>query len=570
MLKDLKKWLTTSIVILLATALVIGCSGNANNGVSEGGKTPAEPDAANQGDIDPNSPWSVPVVDGRYTETVPLSALRVTPADVKYVPGESENDNYYIKWMKKQFNIDLTYPWTTTKQDTFNSKLSLMLASGEKMPDIVVAKGDIVNDLIDSGKFMEVGTMFDELANDIWKEAIDQATNAWLPFSRDGKRYALPSLVDAYQQDDVLWIRQDWLDKLGLQVPTTLAEMEEVMDAFVNQDPDGNGQKDTIGLAIGIKDGFVSYMSDTAPLWGAHGTMVGQWNLAEDGSLEYGSITQGARDTLEMLARWYEKGYLPTEAALYDINKATESIVNGKAGMIFGAHWLAEWPLGDVVKNDPEANFQPIPIPAGPDGKKGFREGSAVNGAILISKESKHPDAFFLYNNWLYERYPTRQDPFDTKAVDPNAPKGIYDLYQEKHIECDGCANPDKLSITTNFVVIPNLRMQHYAALLEGKEPTDDFMEQLSRKPEGNKKAASIILSEKEYGMPDMFQGTPTQTMIERKVFLDKLELETFTKIIYGEEPISAFDKFVEQWKSSGGDDITNEVNEWYRNSSGN
>ena len=53
--------------------------------------------------------------------------------------------------------------------------------------------------------------------------------------------------------------------------------------------------------------------------------------------------------------------------------------------------------------------------------------------------------------------------------------------------------------------------------------------------------------------------------MQEKKAYLDKLELETFTNIIMGQAPIDEFDVFVENWKKSGGDDISKEVNEWYQ-----
>ena len=60
------------------------------------------------------------------------------------------------------------------------------------------------------------------------------------------------------------------------------------------------------------------------------------------------------------------------------------------------------------------------------------------------------------------------------------------------------------------------------------------------------------------------FYGASTDTMGTKMATLDKMQLETYTKIITGEEDISAFDTFVSQWFSLGGQDITDEVNEWY------
>ena len=61
------------------------------------------------------------------------------------------------------------------------------------------------------------------------------------------------------------------------------------------------------------------------------------------------------------------------------------------------------------------------------------------------------------------------------------------------------------------------------------------------------------------------FLGAPTETMKTKNAYLDKIELETFTKIIKGELPVDAFDKYADDWHSNGGDKITEEVNAWYK-----
>lgn len=61
------------------------------------------------------------------------------------------------------------------------------------------------------------------------------------------------------------------------------------------------------------------------------------------------------------------------------------------------------------------------------------------------------------------------------------------------------------------------------------------------------------------------FSGTPTETQSERGSSLDKMIDETFIKMIMGSMSISEFDSFVESWKKLGGNDISEEVNEWYK-----
>lgn len=59
----------------------------------------------------------------------------------------------------------------------------------------------------------------------------------------EGERYGIPIFDYAYNGDSVMFIREDWLKKLGLEEPKTMDELVTVMDAFTNQDPDGNGKK---------------------------------------------------------------------------------------------------------------------------------------------------------------------------------------------------------------------------------------------------------------------------------------------------------------------------------------
>jgi putative aldouronate transport system substrate-binding protein len=60
------------------------------------------------------------------------------------------------------------------------------------------------------------------------------------------------------------------------------------------------------------------------------------------------------------------------------------------------------------------------------------------------------------------------------------------------------------------------------------------------------------------------FVGEPTKSMVENNAYLDKLMMETFCRIIMGQESVDAFDTFVNDWLAAGGSDIIKEVNEWY------
>jgi putative aldouronate transport system substrate-binding protein len=68
-----------------------------------------------------------------------------------------------------------------------------------------------------------------------------------------------------------------------------------------------------------------------------------------------------------------------------------------------------------------------------------------------------------------------------------------------------------------------------------------------------------------KYSIRDQFIGAPTPTMKDRNEYLRKLENDAFIEMIYEDAPIERFDDFVREWMSSGGKEVTREVNEWYK-----
>ena len=68
----------------------------------------------------------------------------------------------------------------------------------------------------------------------------------------------------------------------------------------------------------------------------------------------------------------------------------------------------------------------------------------------------------------------------------------------------------------------------------------------------------------------DCLGANVTETMEEVWQSLQDKEMQVFTSIITGDLEMSAFDDFVNEWKSNGGDIITDEVNAWYSETFGN
>ncbi|MGN7310951.1 sugar ABC transporter [Alkalicoccobacillus gibsonii] len=507
----------------------------------------------------------------KFEEPVNLSLIKHVTGDILFKDGETIHDNVHTKWAKDTFNIDLDYLWTTSgPDDTFDTKLQLSLSANEELPSIISIRSSITQDLIDSGRVMEVGEIFDKYASESWKSAIEDDPNSWDAFTRETGRYAIPILDFKMNNDVVLYIRQDWLDKLGLDGPETMDDIEEVMDAFVNEDPSGTGET-TYGFATGFGNNFNTWMSTSEWVFGAYGAMPNQWNQAEDGSLVYGSVQPEMKQGLERMKEWMDKGYIHPESGLWDERKAVELFTSGRAGIIAGPHWMPDWPLSELLQNVDDAEYVPYEIPTGPDGLAGRSSGvQSSNGAIMINANATEEEiqAFFVYQNYLFDHY---ANPEEGSEFEYGFAEG-YDYFIEgdevsyRNID-DGSPMivPDKYTITFDGARIPSLYINTLADFSRGKEPETPYEKKLNLVfPEGAWDAARIVVDGQDKQILSMFTGPPTPTMLSKSETINRMLSESYTKMVYGELDINEFDSIVEKWKTQGGDEITSEVNEWY------
>ncbi|WP_336790086.1 extracellular solute-binding protein [Paenibacillus sp. MMO-177] len=592
MRNSMKKLMLVSLTGVLAASLA-ACGSNNNN---NGNKPSNDPAATNSGNAaatnnagSDNAGSGVDETgwDGKkYVEPITLTTVKGVGTNYFFKTGETMENNVLQKYMKDNLGIDVKYDWVVTDtNDAYKTKLRLMLSSGEKMPDVITYRGDMetVNMLIDSGQFMSVNELFDKYAGDEYKKAAALNPDTFLPVTRDGEKMALPVLDYAYNDDMVLWLRQDWMDKLGLQAPKTVADLEAIMDAFTNKDPDGNGKPDTFGMALGFKNGFLNWMTDVSWLFGAYGTMPGQWNKAADGTLTYGSVDPAAKQALATLKNWMDKGWISKDSGLKDDTSGSEFFTKGQAGAIVGRNWLPDWPFGDLINNVPGAKYKAYPIPAGPDGKIGAQSGNpSVNGWMLINKKAAHPEALLRYYNFFFDNWANPQKgsefengfaegydwaklPDGTITKDPQKYPDLFPNYADRtHL-----VEPIYYSLTFEGARQPALYADTMIKLYNGEAPTTPYEEQTKavRKPE-NLEAMKIVMDQKDIRMKNYFQGPLTETMKSKNELLNKLVNESYSKIIYGQAPLDSFDTMVENWKKSGGDQVTKEVNDWYASAS--
>ena len=569
MQRKFRKGWRLALAAVLSFSLLAGCSSGGGeaegSGQGEGGGQNAEAAAI----------ADEAVKNGKYSTPIEITSVG---RQRKYTKGDTKDNNVHSRWAEEKLGIKIKNIWEPANVDQYKQKLQLALSSGEEIPDFVPYYDDpvVIGQLIESGEFMAIDELFDKYASPILKEHSEKHPEMWYPFMYEGKKYALPVLEYLDNDNTVLWFREDWMEKLGLSAPKTIADLEVIMEKFKYENPDGLKPEEVFPLTAAMRSTLNGWMGSLEWVFGAYGTIPEQWNMDENGRLVYGSIHPGAKQALEKLREWMAKGYIHPDAALWDEGKSSELWTAGKAGILPGAQWVPDWPAPDLTKNVKGSKYKAYPIPSGPDGHIGtkWRSSTGTNGSILISRHAKHPEAIFVYYNHLLEHY---ANPKEGSEYEYGFAKGYdWDIIDGKPTS-DASKIPDynnEFMFITGFnnnpARIPDLYMKTLVKLAEGGKPETPYERQLAeqRKPE-NWYAAKVVMDQKDIRRKNYFNGAPTKTMQSKWNLLRQSEFETFNKIIYGKLPVDEFDNFVAKWKANGGDQVTEEVNEWYQEVSG-
>lgn len=201
-----------------------------------------------------------------------------------------------------------------------------------------------------------------------------------------GDKHTLVPFVSV-QNNWTIYIRQDWLDKLGLPQPKTLEDYAKVMEAFTKNDPDGNGKNDTYGLA-GCKDSFW-FM----PFFAAY-VLKDDWLYNSDKTaMDYHYNVGAYKDYLAYMADLYAKGYIVKDYYTKTDDMKIEDFATGKAGvLIHNAGDYLQTIMEKTEKASPNAVVDLIPPPEGPQGANLVGWGGWWGG-YSISAACKDPEA---------------------------------------------------------------------------------------------------------------------------------------------------------------------------------
>ena len=171
---------------------------------------------------------------GAYAETVKVTIGKPAVSSLDFLdPNDNQANNSMTRLIKDRLNIEVELLW---ESDEYANKLALEFATGE-LPDMFYMPESaylLYRQLVDNGMLFDLGSIYDKCAGEYMLYVNGTYNNRTLTaFTEpDGAMYALASGNFDYNGHPQMWIRQDWLDALGLEAPKTLEDIENVLIAF--------------------------------------------------------------------------------------------------------------------------------------------------------------------------------------------------------------------------------------------------------------------------------------------------------------------------------------------------
>lgn len=551
-----------AVLPLLAVLVVIAaCSSSDKNNGDSAGSPSVSAASGSPSSVAPESAAPDPL--GKYD---PPIAIRTTGASVSkdfISEGDTVENSVWTRGYESELGIKVKYDWIVENPGDALEKMNVTLASGD-LPDLLLVTPQQYAQLKKADKLEDLTDVYNNYASEMTKDFYEVNDRIALKsVTSEGRIFGLTRFGGTTDTSPMVWIRQDWLKKTGLPEPQTMQDLIAIAKAFTDGDPDGNDKKDTRGILLSKDLDFV-LEPGIGGFANGYNAYMNSWIRDASGQLVYGSIQPEAKQALAVLQDLYKAGAIDPEFGVKDGGKAYELANADKAGMFFGLHYNP-FQVAETVKKDANIDWKAYPIPSVDGTPAKVTNKATVDTIYAIRKGYEHPEALIKLLNFQIDKMYGANSAQDRPRYLGKSEQGfhlsaVYQFPQNKNLAAQ---RKIVTALETNEVSALNAEEKGlYDGILKYRAgDRESWWYERIFGPESSQGVIAYYV-DNNLILQDEFVYPPTPTMTTKKATLDKLELETFTKIIYGESPVDDFDRFVEQWKKLGGDEITAEVNE--------
>lgn len=535
-----KRWVSLLLTGVLAATALSGCGAKASQSQS----------SASSGGVDLKS-----IADDVKLTSAPAEeiTLPITTKNIElsyfampepYVVSKMKGYADMTVFQEAEKRTGIKIKWREESYTDPKQKMNLMFSTGET-EDIIwdahIHAAGGAKKLLDDGLIIPLNKYIELYAPNL-KKLINETPGLLEQISTDdGRIFMFPEirLDQITRSNSGFAVRKDWLDRAGLQAPTTIDEWYTMLKTFQDKDMNGNGKKDECFVSLGKNKTSQSLTNFTV----AYGFLDGFY--VKDGVVKYGEYEPACKDYLAEMAKWYAEGLLDPEFSTQDAKMFESKMTNGVGSAYYGS--LAG-NLGKFIsakKDDPKYDLAPCNMPKAPDGKVYVSVnayGKLVPHGAAISATNKNVIETVKWLDWHYstEGHTLFNWGIEGQAYqNVNGKKQFTDLIMK---------NPDGLSMEEADA--------RYAGGVMVQMPVvddPDVFLQLKSLPQQKEASEMWCKADTSMILPSLYFSEEetrenANIMTEVQTYVD----EQFNKYVMGVESLDTFDTFRQRLKDMG------------------
>ncbi len=389
------------VALLLSLALVLSlgaCGGNGGSSTSseaspssttEESGAAAESGDESQAETAETGEFQLPIVD----EPTTLSYFVADDSNAAIMTTDW-NDNEFYQEMERRTGVHLEFEMVSSAD--YQTNFNLMIASGNLADMIYVGASyyaEGVDAAIDDGYFLDLTDLVDEYMPNYERIRTSDVQYELLSTTDSGRLGAVYELRQSKQGPWLgLWIRQDWLDDLGLETPVTFDDYHEVLTAFKNE----KGATAPLILNFSGSDGEFGTMSGGL-------NVLNSWQLNETGKVNFGPYMDAWKEYVTIMHQWYTEGLIDPDFMATDERTADMAkVVTGASGLFAALYTMPS--VYEAASEDPNMNLAPVNPPVMNEGDEGHirLRDSYTSGNTAISADSENWEVALRWLDYLY------------------------------------------------------------------------------------------------------------------------------------------------------------------------
>ena len=555
-MKKVRQLLALFLVLIMAVSM-IGCAKKTDETGNKTGVEATKAPAVSNEQTSEAAPGGSEFQTTFGSKTFDNVTITVEVFDRSNAPeGSTVIDNKWVDYInEKMSKVGIKVEFVAVPRSEEVSKVQLMMASGTG-PDLMLCyTGSIVEGFYNDGGTYDLAPFVDgadqaqNLKAYIGEECLNVGRNT------DNALWAIPARRSVTASQN-LFIRKDWLDELGLQVPTTVDEMYTVLKAFKEKNPDGRKDVIASGFATCKKSSDILGVMAYAFSNSVADEKTFKINAGSPADMLYSD--PGIGEYFKWMNKLYNEGLMDPEYYVGNDQTTKEDFVNGKLGVFeINVNYNVDSMRGSLLQtlkqNDPDADIVSIPPLKNVNDGQQYNNGYPVNGAfVFVPQTCKNVEAAVTYLDWLA----TQEGGFT-----------LFHGMEGEHFNYDAEKTPVIIDAAYNATDKDWIRHDLFLIGNQGYYKTpEEFAKATAKEAPGYEQYVINNYSNAASGIVRNDATFTAPTFTEKNTEISLIRDEYFVKLVTckPEEYDNKLEEFKSKLKNAGYDSIVQERTDYY------